>query len=230
MEVQEIKGEFNASGEKAPLTLDKAVEIFDLLADMQDIAFGYKRDGCYARAHIMCRRLVEMGLSASKAWAFEGKKSLRFVSPEGNKTHWCYHVAAALSVQMPGGGIQDVVLDPSLFDGPVSLKEWGDIMAASPEKLQIVPFGIAPQGWKHDYQPTVLEISTAPERDAEAACTMANYLWWQDGTQRIVFPSQYREQVLSAQNIQGRMQGTTWISAKVVPAEKLAQSYLEAKP
>ena len=85
----------------SPISLNRAVEIFDQLADMEDIAFGYT-EGCYARAHIMCRRLMEMGLTPQKAWAFEGKKRLLVDLPDIGEGWWS-HVAPTLLVRTPDG-------------------------------------------------------------------------------------------------------------------------------
>jgi hypothetical protein len=209
METSQIKSPFNEKS--SVLSLDKAVEIFDLLADRTDIAFGYSRDGCYARAHIMCRTLIDMGLAPKKAWAFEGQKSLCVEKPDKTNQMWCFHVAPVLSVEMPDGKIQNMVLDPSLFDGPVSLKEWGDIMHASPDKLQVAPFGVVPEGRYGDYTPHSM---TSSETDKEAAEKMKEYLQWQGSAPRIVFSSQSRQQACQMPGIQLRTQGMTWVSAQ----------------
>lgn len=209
---------FNVSSAPAPLTLEKAVEIFDTLADMEDIAFGYPDEGCYARAHIMCRRLVEMGLAPQKAWAFETERtlmgSLRYSPPEGPLICWGFHVAPTLSVKMPDGRQQDMVMDPAIFDGPVSIEDWGKIMCAKPEKLQIVPFGTPPEGHTGDYDSV---HSTGNLTDALATSRMKNYLAFQKHKQRTVHPSACREQAFQNQGREDRGQGATWISARNSP-------------
>ncbi len=190
--------------------LDKALEIFDLLADRRDIAFGYTYDGCHSRAHIMCRAMMDMGLTPKKAWAFEGKKYLCIQKPAGGEQKWWYHVAPVLSVLMPGGKVQDMVIDPGLFDGPVTLKEWGDIMEAQTDKLQIVPFGVSPEGHNGDFTPYV---KTTANTDKEAEIKMESYLKLQGALPRLVYPSQSRQRLARKQAVQS--QGATWVSAKV---------------
>lgn len=197
-----------------PVPLERAIEIFNELADMEDIAFGYANDGCYARAHIMCRRLIEKNLMPKKAWAFEGEKRL-CVKMASREVSWWYHVAPALSVEMPDKIVQDMVFDPSLFDGPVSLLEWGRIMNAPMAGLQIVPFGVAPEGHVGDYDP---EDKTLPEMDRRAEKRMGEYLEKQERAPRKVFPSQSRQQLLqgqergSPQAQGGQAQGKTWMT------------------
>lgn len=195
---------------------DRAILIFDMLADMEDIAFGYAADGCYARAHLMCCKLIEQNLMPKKAWAFEGEKNLTVKAPSGT-LKWWYHVAPVLSIEMPDKTVQDMVLDPALFDGPVSLQEWGKIMNAPPDKVQIVPFGVAPIGHGGDYD---LENKTLPETDRQAEYMMKKYLGLQKKEPRKVFPSQSRQQSLQAQG--GQAQGKTWVT--FVESSQLSQT------
>ncbi|MCE9508067.1 MAG: hypothetical protein K8R48_07120 [Alphaproteobacteria bacterium] len=197
-----------AAKSDTPLSLEKAIEIFDHLADMEDIAFGYAVDGCYARAHLMGRKMQEMGLTPKKAWAFEGDDKLT-VGIDGQKLRWWFHVAPALSVQMPDGTVQDMVIDPSLFDGPVSLKEWGDIMKADPEKLQIAAFDAPPAGYTGAYCP---HGAISDNSDEKAKKTMETYLNRQRTPPRKVFASESRQQVSQMQNTQSQAQGKTWVS------------------
>jgi hypothetical protein len=201
-----------------PLPLERVIEIFDQLADMEDIAFGYADDGCHARAHLMCRKMQGMGLTPQKAWAFEKDNDRLTVGINGRKLRWWFHVAPALPVQMPDGTVQDMVIDPSLFDGPVSLKEWGDIMKAHPEKLQIVPFGVAPDGYGGDYIPGRMHVATtSSDTDEDATKITKTYLGFQKSEPRKVFASQSRQQIVQTQSIQ--TQGKTWVSIAVPPVD-----------
>ena len=92
--------------------IDKVLEIFDQLADRKDIAFGYTASGCSARAHIMCHALMDMGFEPKKAWAFEGDDCLFMHKPNGGIQRWGWHVAPVLTVELPGGNVQDMVIDP----------------------------------------------------------------------------------------------------------------------
>lgn len=211
MEFSVLKDDFNSSAQPA-LSLDRALELFDELADMEDIAFGYPQDGCYARAHIMCQRMLDAGLTPRKAWAFEDENYLVVKSHDGKDVTWWYHVAPALSIRTPEGTVQDFVFDPSLFDGPVSLEEWGAIMSVTaPEKqLQVVDLGTAPVGYDSDYRPSC-RMSGA-EIDSDASGIMERYVGRQKAGQRVVFSSPARQQVSHTQAPPFTMQGRTWIS------------------
>lgn len=203
----------HAAGNK-PIPLKKALKIFDRLADNEDIAFGYPYNGCYARAHVMCNALKWMGLLPGKAWAFEGKKKLS-VELGGKKYEWWSHVAPALAVRLPDKTVQDMVFDPGLFDGPVTLKEWGDIMKAPPEKLQIAPFGVAPKGYSGDYNTHLSSSSYLADRDASQK--MRTYRAWQNTPPRPVFPSKLRQQMPGKQ-------GKTWATIGGAGAKKKSQA------
>jgi hypothetical protein len=87
---------------------------------MDDIAWNYKQDGCYARAHLMARRFEAEGIRVDKAWI---KGHLNILDPQ-NPISWNFHVAPLVYVQMPNGKMEKMVIDPSLFDKPITLDEW----------------------------------------------------------------------------------------------------------
>ncbi len=49
---------------------DQAAEIFAELTAAEDLALRFPADGCYARTHLMVRRLLDRGLAPSKVWVF----------------------------------------------------------------------------------------------------------------------------------------------------------------
>ena len=75
----------------------------------------------------MAERLQKMGLHPHKAWTFANGEPLYAPTkhvPSGFVT-WGYHVAPTLRVRKADGkGADELVLDPSLFDRPVTLIEW----------------------------------------------------------------------------------------------------------
>lgn len=88
------------------------------------IPFLYPDDGCFARAHEMCRLMIDMGLAPRKVWI----KGDLYVSTKNNpdcEVWWDWHVAPTLCVRGPGlFQTQDMVIDPSLFTTPVTKAEW----------------------------------------------------------------------------------------------------------
>lgn len=91
------------------------------------IPFLYPDDGCWARAHEMCRLMIAMGLKPRKVWIQGGLHVSTRNNPSCNVS-WGWHVAPTLCVR--GRGIfgfffgRERVIDPSLFTQPVSKATW----------------------------------------------------------------------------------------------------------
>ena len=88
------------------------------------IPFLYPDDGCWARAHEMCRLMINMGLSPRKVWI----QGSLYVSTKNNPSchvWWGWHVAPTLCVRGPGlFQSQRMVIDPALFTTPVTKATW----------------------------------------------------------------------------------------------------------
>jgi hypothetical protein len=87
------------------------------------IPFLYPDDGCWARAHEMCRLMIAQGGNPRKIWI---NGNLR--TPTRNNpacvVYWGWHVAPTLCVRTRLFGHTEEVIDPSLFNGPVSEATW----------------------------------------------------------------------------------------------------------
>lgn len=110
--------------EATPKTIDLATaqRLFNEARAMKDIAWDYKADGCYARAHLMAKRFEEQGIHVDKVWI---KGDLRV--PDAGIT-WNFHVAPIVYVENEQGEVKRMVIDPSLTDGPVSVEQWSSRM------------------------------------------------------------------------------------------------------
>lgn len=204
----------NEAAAKPEMTLARAMEIFDWLADMEDIAFGYSYGGCHARSHIMCQRLATRGVIPRKIWAFESLERLTVpftssLSGEIFPMSWYYHTAPVLSVTMPDKTTQDMVMDPSLFDGPATIEEWTGIMGATPEKVQLLDRGATPKGCLGNYNPGMPSNIAMADRDAKE--TMERNVPMQEKGPRKLFPSRSREMFFRSQD--GKFKGKTWVTA-----------------
>jgi uncharacterized protein (UPF0216 family) len=115
------------------ISITRAQQVFDamnatscdpLTVPAPCIPFLYPDDGCWARAHEMCRLMINLGLSPKKVWI---QGSLH-VSTRNNPTcsvWWGWHVAPTLCVRGPLlFQAQQMVIDPSLFTTPVSKAKW----------------------------------------------------------------------------------------------------------
>jgi hypothetical protein len=111
------------------VTMLQVKRIFRWMSGQGDIAFHYPADGCYARAHLMIRRMQKAGYTPFKVWTFQNGESLYVRTshhPHGYVT-WKYHVAPILRVRLPKGKQRWYVIDPSLFSRPVTVAQWRNI-------------------------------------------------------------------------------------------------------
>jgi hypothetical protein len=108
------------------LSWTQARIVFKLMALQSDISFGFPTDGCYARAHLMVRRLQALGFHPFKVWSFANGERLfcRTRSNPRGYVEWAYHVAPTLLVRSSKGKIRHLVFDPSIFKRPVTIARW----------------------------------------------------------------------------------------------------------
>lgn len=107
------------------ISIDRANKLFEKAQQMKDIAWDYKPDGCYARAHLMARRFEDEGVRVDKVW-IKGDLYVPGTQPE---ISWNFHVAPIVYVEDKKGKINKMVIDPSLFDRPVTVDEWDQKMS-----------------------------------------------------------------------------------------------------
>src|SRR5262245_9780041 len=134
--IKEIKEAFSpappAPVVKCPagaITEAEANKLFKELASQKHIPFDFPDDCCYSRAHEMCRIMNDKGVKCGKVWNYAHnypRGGLEAVTPNHPDGHvnWCYHVAPTVKVQGGDGKTKDMVMDPSLFDKPVTVGEW----------------------------------------------------------------------------------------------------------
>lgn len=111
-------------------TLAQAQQMFNLVspkvccpatAAAPCIPFNYPDDGCWGRAHEMCRLMIAAGITPNKVWIFGNLRAVSQNNPNC-QVLWGWHVAPTLSV-----GAQTYVIDPSLFNGPVTQATWASV-------------------------------------------------------------------------------------------------------
>lgn len=88
------------------------------------IPFLYPDDGCWGRAHEMVRLMIDAGAKPKKVWIYG---SLNTPTRNNPNCHvlWGWHVAPTLCVRKWFFfGKQEKVVDPALFDTPVSKATW----------------------------------------------------------------------------------------------------------
>ncbi|MDR3415537.1 MAG: DUF4157 domain-containing protein [Nevskia sp.] len=138
------RSQIESRPETAELTPEQANEVFAVLSHANimtnqgeaPIPFHYPPDGCYSRAHRMEEMLTEMGYASEKVFALAGKKPLVADTPygsdvEGQKVTWAWHVAPIVKVRDPQRGLVETVIDPSLYERPITLEQWEGLMGDS---------------------------------------------------------------------------------------------------
>ena len=118
----------------------RAQQIFDAMAGTSCdpltvpapcIPFLYPDDGCWGRAHEMCRLMFAMGLSPRKVWIDASSGHWLHVNTRNNPycgVDWGWHVAPTLCVRGPFFLFaRRMVIDPSLFTTPVTTATWKSV-------------------------------------------------------------------------------------------------------
>lgn len=118
------------------ISMKKAQEIFDKARARNDIAWDYTFDGCYARAHLMARMFEEEGIHVDKAWL---RGTLQIPGEDMTKT-WGYHVAPVVYVEDEKGKVQEMIIDPSVSQKPLTPKEWSALMEVDFDDSQRVAY------------------------------------------------------------------------------------------
>ena len=133
--------------EASVLTPQELSKAFDFLAKIHEIPYDYPEDGCYARALEMARILERDGILSAKVIievphtttvnASTGKTEFHSTdgkilyaatknSPKGY-VEWIWHIAPVVYLN-DGNQLTPMILDPSLFEHPVTVDEWKTVM------------------------------------------------------------------------------------------------------
>ena len=129
---------------------EKASQMFNLAAAQSCnpltvpapcIPFLYPDDGCWGRAHEMCRLIIAAGVSPSKVWIYGGLNTKTRNNPKC-KVMWSWHVAPTLCVRKKKWFFltQTQVIDPALFTAPVSTATWKGVQGDPNAQLVASPW------------------------------------------------------------------------------------------
>lgn len=129
-----------AASFKEVVTPAEAVAIYDRVAALPELDF-FHMDGCFLRDYRMSAEIFDMRVIPQKVWAVRPSKTenLFVTYPDHSHASWNNHVAPVLKVAFDDG-IENVVLDPSLFDGPVRVAQWGRVMGIDARAYDVVPY------------------------------------------------------------------------------------------
>ena len=131
------------------VTMQKARQLFDLvntkiccpaLAAPPCIPFLYPDDGCWGRAHEMCRLILSQGVTPKKVWIYGSLNTPNRNHPSC-RVLWGWHVAPTLDVTV-GSTTQVYVIDPSLFNEPVTEATWKSVQGDPNAALRACSSGL----------------------------------------------------------------------------------------
>ena len=149
-----------------PVSRYNAEAFFSRARRQPHIPFQYPANGCWARAHEMCR-LIERHFDldpldvVAKIWNFGDLK----VKSDNNPTclvEWKYHVAPVVNV-----GTELLVIDPSLFEGPVTIDVWQDRQSELSRDSIFTTRDAYDIGGEHMLGAEQLFVEEEPEQTAE---------------------------------------------------------------
>jgi len=118
------------AGLQQAVSPDRARELFDQLAHAPDIPHDFVDEGCHYRAHVEAQRLEQQGVYSEKIFMVPDGADLRINSSKSpiGFTLAMFHTAPCINVEQPDDTTQRMVIDPSLFDQPVSVDQWQSAM------------------------------------------------------------------------------------------------------
>lgn len=131
------------------VSLARARELFDLVnatvccpgdPTAPCIPFLYPDDGCWARAHEMCRLMEAEGADPAKVWIY-GNLVVETSNNPQCKVRWGWHVAPTLQLDAPGRS-RTYVIDPSLFQEPVPQEVWAGVQGDPSATLVATPASV----------------------------------------------------------------------------------------
>lgn len=141
----ELTSEFTQEKFKVSvLSLEEAEELFEYLSTRSMIPFDIKWDGCYARAYLMntAANLKNINLAKIIVEVVDREKGVMKVPSEDGKwvLRWYYHVAPIVFVKNQNGDVEEYVLDPSLFQSPVTRQSFLDKLLTNSDGVEVDHF------------------------------------------------------------------------------------------
>jgi hypothetical protein len=133
----------------SPITFQRAQQLFDLVnakvccpasSPEPCIPFLFPDDGCWGRAHEMCRLIEAAGEQPEKIWIYGRLEAATHNNPSC-KVNWGWHVAPTVTVNS-GSGLQSYVIDPSLFPKPVTTATWKSVQGDQAAVLEPSPASV----------------------------------------------------------------------------------------
>lgn len=136
LEVRAFNGE---SLKLSVVTIEQANTFFEYIANKTHIPHALVADGCHVRAQEMADLAAYKKIIVAKAIieAPEGSKLLMLDDDGPWRVEWDYHIAPMVMIQSAdGSSISPYIIDPALFDRPVTQQEWTDrVLRDTPQEV-----------------------------------------------------------------------------------------------
>lgn len=101
-------------------TVTELTAMMESFKDESGIPFGYIKDGCYARAHLMDESFRQHGINFAKMFV-RGDLAAK---NEHMTAHWWYHVAPLVFVDDGNGNPVAKIIDPGFSEKPLDPEAW----------------------------------------------------------------------------------------------------------
>jgi len=130
------------------------------------IPYLYPDDGCWGRAHEMCRLMVNMGVSPKKVWIQAAAGTYLQANTRNNPVcyvRWGWHVAPTVCVRRWWWWFfclcaREMVIDPALFTTPVTKATWKGVQNNPGATLTDANWEIF-YLWSNDTDPTFVKTN-----------------------------------------------------------------------
>ncbi|MFA5507101.1 MAG: protein-glutamine glutaminase family protein [Vulcanimicrobiota bacterium] len=109
-------------------TNQELTAMIESFQDESGIPFGYIKDGCYARAHLMDESFRQHGLNYAKMFV----RGDLAASNRHMEARWWYHVAPLVFVDDGQGNPEAKIIDPGFSKTPMDPSEWVKAMNQGP--------------------------------------------------------------------------------------------------
>ncbi len=117
-------------------------KLFEYLSTRSNIPFHVVQDGCFGRAYLMITAAGLKNISLAKRVFETRNNGVILIPSEDNKwrLRWYYHVAPLVYLRLESGEVVERVIDPSLFNHPVSKEEFLDKLLSNSPGVEVDSF------------------------------------------------------------------------------------------
>lgn len=120
-----------------------AQDLFKKIKSNTSIPFEAIFDGCYARTyHMILYAQLKQIKMAKRVVEVQNPMNVMIIPSDDMqwRLRWYYHVVPIVYVKLPSGEIEERIIDPGLFDAPVSAESFFERLLAHSEDVGVDTF------------------------------------------------------------------------------------------